>query len=173
MLAATRHLSPNLRSRQHFEQVQSIRESLSETLGTDTVPMVLVANKADIQPPYVPGSLTAVCRLEKPVKRPTVDAPLPPSTGASHNSKARHWLPSGACPSSSAQHCWIQMSPMYLSSSSVTWSVTAGFSPNHRPQRSRAPVLSCEAAPPVCQALSYRKECLSSGVCCDAAQGSC
>lgn len=40
-------------SRDSFMQVQSIRESLLETLGTDTVPMVLVANKADIQPPRV------------------------------------------------------------------------------------------------------------------------
>jgi len=40
-------------SRDSFVQVQSIRESLLETLGTDTVPMVLVANKADIQPPRV------------------------------------------------------------------------------------------------------------------------
>ena len=32
-------------------QVKNIRESLLEQLGTDSVPMVLVANKADIQPP--------------------------------------------------------------------------------------------------------------------------
>ena len=32
-------------------QVKNIRDSLLETLGTDSVPMVLVANKADIQPP--------------------------------------------------------------------------------------------------------------------------
>lgn len=34
-------------------QMKNIRDSLLETLGTDSVPMVLVANKADIQPPCV------------------------------------------------------------------------------------------------------------------------
>lgn len=39
--------------RDSFIQIKNIRESLLEQLGTSTVPMVLVANKADIQPPRV------------------------------------------------------------------------------------------------------------------------